>query len=161
LTVSRLQGERVALEFDVERVDPYGRLLAYLWVAESRMFNEVLLKDGYAQVATFPPNVKYVERFQGAQREAREADRGLWGLSEEQVCQQTERGNGIRGGCDAGCGAQEPPSPSGPLDARRGGDPDCSDFSTQEEAQAVLDQDPSDPNRLDGDQDGLACERLP
>ena len=45
-------------------MDPYGRLLAYVWVAESRMFNEVLLKEGYAQVATFPPNVKYVERFQ-------------------------------------------------------------------------------------------------
>jgi micrococcal nuclease len=35
------------------------------------MFNEVLLMEGYAQVATFPPNVKYVERFQVAQREAR------------------------------------------------------------------------------------------
>ena len=37
----------------------------------------------------------------------------------------------------------------------------CSDFQTQEEAQAVLDQDPSDPNRLDEDDDGIACESLP
>jgi len=37
------------------------------------MFNEVLVEEGYAQVATFPPNVKYTDRFLKAQREAREA----------------------------------------------------------------------------------------
>jgi hypothetical protein len=37
----------------------------------------------------------------------------------------------------------------------------CSDFSTQEEAQSVLDEDTSDPNYLDGDSDGVACESLP
>jgi Excalibur calcium-binding domain len=37
----------------------------------------------------------------------------------------------------------------------------CSDFATQEEAQAVLDSDPSDPNNLDSDNDGIACEDLP
>ena len=40
-------------------------------------------------------------------------------------------------------------------------DVDCSDFSTQAEAQAVYNQDPSDPNRLDTDNDGVACEALP
>ena len=41
-------------------------------------------------------------------------------------------------------------------------DLNCSDFSTQEEAQAELDADPSDPHGLDGnDDDGLACESLP
>jgi hypothetical protein len=73
---------------------------------------------------------------------------------------ETDRDNGIGGGCDAGRGAQEPPSPSGPSDAS-GRDLDCSDFSTQEEAQEVLAQDPSDANRFDGDQDGVACENLP
>ncbi len=37
----------------------------------------------------------------------------------------------------------------------------CSDFSTQDEAQAVLEEDSSDPNYLDGDDDGEACESLP
>ena len=37
----------------------------------------------------------------------------------------------------------------------------CSDFQFQEDAQAVLDADPSDPNNLDGDNDGIACEDLP
>jgi hypothetical protein len=37
----------------------------------------------------------------------------------------------------------------------------CSSFATQEEAQAVLNSNPSDPNNLDGDNDGRACEDLP
>ena len=40
-------------------------------------------------------------------------------------------------------------------------DRDCADFATQAEAQAVLDVDSSDPNRLDADNDGEACEDLP
>ena len=38
---------------------------------------------------------------------------------------------------------------------------DCEDFQTQEEAQAVLDQDPADPNNLDPNRDGIACALLP
>jgi hypothetical protein len=45
--------------------------------------------------------------------------------------------------------------------ARAQGDLDCSDFDTQEEAQAELDKDSSDPNNLDADNDGIACENLP
>ncbi|MGH3965673.1 MAG: excalibur calcium-binding domain-containing protein [Pseudonocardiaceae bacterium] len=41
------------------------------------------------------------------------------------------------------------------------GDLDCSDFKTQEEAQAVYVQDTSDPHNLDSDDDGVACESLP
>jgi endonuclease YncB( thermonuclease family) len=146
-TISRLQGEQVALEFDVERVDPYGRLLAYVWLSDGKMFNEVLLKEGYAQMATFPPNVRYVERFQEAQREARAASRGLWGLPEEQLCQQTDRGNGIGGGCDEGSSPTQNFSPSRSQRSGTGGngDLDCGDFATQEEAQKVLDQDQAIP----------------
>lgn len=42
-----------------------------------------------------------------------------------------------------------------------GNEYNCDDFSTQEEAQAVYDSDTSDPNYLDGDNDGVACEALP
>jgi endonuclease YncB( thermonuclease family) len=162
-TTSRLRGERVALELDVEKVDPYGRLLAYVWLSDGSMFNQKLVREGYAQVATFPPNVKYADRFLEAQREAREANRGLWGLPEGKLCQQTDRGNGIGGGCADGSAPTQESSPSGsrPLGTRGGSDLDCSDFATQEEAQRVLEQDPSDPNYLDGDDDGVACEDLP
>jgi hypothetical protein len=42
------------------------------------MVNEVLVREGYAQVASYPPDVKYLDRFLKAQREAREEGRGLW-----------------------------------------------------------------------------------
>jgi len=49
-----------------------------------------------------------------------------------------------------------PPPPPPPR-----GDLDCDDFATQEEAQATYNADPSDPHRLDADNDGIACEALP
>lgn len=49
-----------------------------------------------------------------------------------------------------------------PVLAAQAADLDCSDFAFQEDAQAELDADPTDPNGLDGnDDDGLACESLP
>lgn len=72
-------GEKVYLEFDVQKTDRYGRLLAYVWLSDGRMLNEVIIKEGYAQVYTIPPNVKYQERLLSAQRRAREEGRGLWG----------------------------------------------------------------------------------
>lgn len=77
-TRSRLEGRTVRLEFDVERVDRFGRTLAYVWIGDE-LFNGTLVAEGYAAVTTFPPNVRYVDRFVAAQRSAREADRGLWG----------------------------------------------------------------------------------
>ena len=156
----KLDGEQVGLELDVQKIDPYGRLLAYVYLPDGRMFNETLLEEGYAQVATFPPNVKYQERLLKAQREAREANRGLWGLSAGELCQQTDRGNGIGGRCsDSGSespAASQSASPGGGVDSNL----DCAGFETQEEAQKVLQQDPSDPHYLDGDDDGVACEEL-
>jgi micrococcal nuclease len=73
-----LAGRAVQLEFDVERTDRYDRTLAYVWL-NGRLFDERIIADGYAVVATFPPNLKYVDRFLAAQREARDSGRGLWG----------------------------------------------------------------------------------
>jgi micrococcal nuclease len=70
-------GQTVRLEWDVERRDRYGRLLTYVYVGDL-MVNAELVRQGYAQVATFPPNVKYQDLFLRLQREAREAKRGLW-----------------------------------------------------------------------------------
>jgi micrococcal nuclease len=159
-----LEGEEVGLELDVQKIDPYGRLLAYVYLPNGEMFNETLLEEGYAQVATFPPNVKYVDRFLEAQRKAREANRGLWGLSAGELCQQTDRGNGIGGGCSGSESEsqQDYQSDGAGSDANSGdSNLDCAGFETHEEAQRVLEQDPSDPNYLDGDDDGVACEDLP
>jgi micrococcal nuclease len=77
-TERALTGREVLLEFDVERLDRYDRTLAYAWI-DGRLFDERIVADGYAMVATFPPNVKYVDRFLAAQRTAREGGLGLWG----------------------------------------------------------------------------------
>jgi micrococcal nuclease len=61
----------------VERTDRFDRTLAYVWVGGS-LFNERLLREGVAVLATFPPNVRYVDRFRAAQQRAREAGVGLW-----------------------------------------------------------------------------------
>lgn len=71
----------VWLELDVQERDRYGRLLAYVHlVSDSQaMVNAILLSQGFAQIYTFPPNVKHVDRFLALEREARDAHRGLWG----------------------------------------------------------------------------------
>jgi micrococcal nuclease len=76
-TQQLVEGKEVQLEYDVQRKDKYGRTLAYVYV-RGQMLNAELVRQGYAQVATFPPNVKYQEVFLKLQREAREAKRGLW-----------------------------------------------------------------------------------
>jgi len=70
-------GQRVRLELDVRARDRHGRLLAYVWVGDL-MVNAELVRLGYAQVMTVPPNVKHQELFVKLQREARDAGRGLW-----------------------------------------------------------------------------------
>ena len=72
-----VEGKRVRLELDVEERDRYGRILAYVYV-DDLMVNEWLVANGYARVATFPPNVKYAERFLQLEREAHQAKVGLW-----------------------------------------------------------------------------------
>jgi micrococcal nuclease len=70
------------LELDTGVRDPHGRLLAYVWVQRSGaqvMANAEMLREGFAQVMTIPPNVRYQALFLTLQREARKAGRGLWG----------------------------------------------------------------------------------
>lgn len=79
-TKKTLEGKKVRLEFDVQERDKYGRLLAYLYLEDGTFFNAELLRQGFAQVLTVPPNVRHADEFVKLQREAREAKRGLWGL---------------------------------------------------------------------------------
>ncbi|HCS21062.1 MAG TPA: nuclease [Bacteroidetes bacterium] len=76
---TRLSGQKVRLEYDVDQIDHYGRLLAYVYLEDGTFLNEELLRLGYAVVMTVPPNVKFADQFIEIQREAREAKRGLWG----------------------------------------------------------------------------------
>lgn len=73
-----LLNKRVRLEFDVQKYDRYKRTLAYAYLESGTMVNAHLVKQGYARVATYPPNVRYQEQLQKLEREARSARRGLW-----------------------------------------------------------------------------------
>jgi micrococcal nuclease len=136
-------GKVVGLEKDVSETDRYGRLLRYVWVGDL-MVNAELVRLGCAQVSTYPPDVKYTDLFLQVQREAREAGRA--------------------------CGLLPMPSspipPSSPVCDCSGNIYNCSDFSTQAEAQACYEYCKSlgrgDIHDLDGrDNDGIVCESLP
>ena len=99
-TTRELEGDEVDLEFDEGRIDPFGRLLAYVY-KDGEMFNETLLREGFAQVYTLQPNDKYLDVFEDAQAEAQTADRGIWALSSAEQSRLTDRGNGIGGDCAA------------------------------------------------------------
>ncbi len=79
LNKSMVEGKKVRLEFDKEPTDKYGRWLAYVFVND-KMINEELLRHGYATVYTIPPNVKYVNRFSVAEDTAKKKKMGLWSL---------------------------------------------------------------------------------
>jgi micrococcal nuclease len=142
-TTRMLEGQEVQLEFDIELLDRYDRTLAYVWLGDE-LFNEVLVARGFAQVSTYPPNVKYVDRFLAAQREARSNISGAWGPG----CEVKETAGGGGGGgknCD--------PSYSGACIAPYPPDLDCGDVSATNFAVTG-----SDPHGFDGDRDGVGCE---
>lgn len=87
-TKGQLTGKTVYLERDVSETDRYGRLLRYVWLSvpneisdseiRSKMFNAILVLDGYAQSSTYPPDVKYQQYLTSYNSEARNANKGLW-----------------------------------------------------------------------------------
>lgn len=138
-------GKEVRLEKDVSETDRFGRLLRYVYVGEL-MINETLVKEGFAQASSYPPDVKYQEKFRAAQEDAQKNKKGLWGS-----CNLTSSATTNNYGT---------PSNSGTVS----GDKDCGDFSTHGEAQAFFISQggpTSDPHKLDQDKDGIACETLP
>ena len=70
---------KVRLQFDRERVDKYERFLAYVWV-DDRMLNEELIRVGLATAQTrFRYSSTMKTRFRRAEEEARATGRGIWG----------------------------------------------------------------------------------
>lgn len=73
-----VEGRRVRLVFGVERRDPYGRLLAYVYLGE-RFVNAELVQRGLARTLTIPPNDRFAERLKRLEVAAARAGKGLWG----------------------------------------------------------------------------------
>jgi micrococcal nuclease len=73
------KGSAVVLVYDADRYDRYGRTLAYVYRARDGLFvNASLVREGYAVAYTVPPSVAHEDEFVRLQREARDANRGLW-----------------------------------------------------------------------------------
>ncbi len=73
------EGTAVQLVRDVEERDRYERLLAYIYRASDGLFvNLAQVADGFAEPATYPPNVAHVDEFATAARSARDRNLGLW-----------------------------------------------------------------------------------
>jgi micrococcal nuclease len=135
-------GSRVFLEFDVERRDRFGRLLAYVWLdppsararpeVRASMLNARLVARGLATILTIPPNVGYAEVFISLQRAARRLQRGLWGSPLLRTCDPSYPGVCI-----------SPPPP----------DLDCADVTERNFRVRA-----PDPHRFDMDGNGRGCE---
>lgn len=132
-----VEGKVVRLEKDVSETDRYGRLLRYVYLGDV-FVNEYLVREGYASSATFPPDVKYQDKFREAEVKAREEHKGLWN-----ACPLDVQTRGVSSAFQ---------------------DKDCKDFKTQKEAQEffLAEGGPSrDPHKLDSDGDGRVCVSLP
>jgi len=81
-TKSLLNGKTVVLQRDITETDKYGRLLRYIYLplADGKYLfvNDFLVREGFAKVYTYPPDVKFNKQFLAAQKEATENKRGLW-----------------------------------------------------------------------------------
>lgn len=89
-----LEGRVVEIEYDVQERDRYGRVLAYLYL-DGKMVNEYLLEEGMAQIATYPPNIKYADRFQKIEAGARKSQKGFWqeGFGREKAVKEEQEQN--------------------------------------------------------------------
>jgi len=137
-------GTDVRLVFDVEREDRYGRTLAYMYrVSDGLFVNADLVRQGYAQAYTVPPNVAHVDEFRALQAEARDAGRGLWSACNDVAAPPPVPR--AEGGCDASYPDLCLPSPPPDLDCR-----DVAERRFRVEG--------GDPHNFDGDGNGIGCE---
>lgn len=79
-TKELLEGKYVILEKDVSDTDKYDRLLRYIWL-NNQLINKTLVQEGYAQVDTIKPDIKYQQTFIDAQNQAKTQKLGLWSKS--------------------------------------------------------------------------------
>lgn len=78
-----VEGKRIILQKDISDTDKYDRLLRYVYLpledGQVVFINDYLVREGFAKISTYPPDVKYTEKFIEAEKYARENNLGLWG----------------------------------------------------------------------------------
>jgi len=75
---SLLRSKKVRLEFDQEKYDRYGRLLAYVFLLDGTFINKKMIEKGYAYALSRSPNVKYHRVLLQTQRDAMSSKQGMW-----------------------------------------------------------------------------------
>ncbi len=72
-----VEGKMVRLEKDITDRDKYNRLLRYIWL-DDVLINQELVEQGFAKSYSYPPDIKYQDKFVAAEKKAREDKLGLW-----------------------------------------------------------------------------------
>jgi micrococcal nuclease len=83
---SLVEGKKIKLEYDEQKTDNQGNILAYVYQDEV-FVNAKIIESGYGSVFIVSPNIKYAEKFLTLEREARQAKRGIWS---EVIINQTQ-----------------------------------------------------------------------
>lgn len=155
-------GGTVGLEKDVSETDKYGRLLRYVYMGDL-FINQELVAQGYAHSSSYPPDIKYQDKFTASEKQARASNKGLWGACSTPSPTPKPATNTNSGTSSGGSTGTTNTQQS---NTYSGGDKDCKDFATQAEAQAYFNSKggsaSNNVDRLDGnDHDGRVCESLP
>ncbi|MCK5690258.1 thermonuclease family protein [Myxococcota bacterium] len=78
---SFVEGKKITIEYDLDCMDMYNRLLAYVSV-DGVMMNRLLVERGYGSVLFIEPNKKYLDEFKALEESAKAARAGMWGACE-------------------------------------------------------------------------------
>lgn len=105
-------GKEVWLEKDVNETDRFGRLLRYVFLGDV-LVNEELVRTGYAQASAYPPDVKYQDRLDEAERVARANSAGLWAIAVAPTTAPPPPATAPPAPPPAGPTATLPPAPTG------------------------------------------------
>ena len=145
--------------------DRYGRDVAEVYV-NHQLVNLTLVEEGYAVVYDQYLDTCGADRdgYLAAEQEAIAAGQNFWAQADPVMPWDWRRGQADQThtapSISIPAPIEQPTSIPLPFPACVTSDCDCSDFRTQAEAQQLLDAFTGDPHRLDGDGDGIACERL-
>ncbi|HKI62626.1 MAG TPA: thermonuclease family protein [Mariprofundaceae bacterium] len=73
-----IAGKAVQLRLDRDKKDAYGRTLAQVYLPDGTWVNELLVREGMAQVYTFAPNFRWTASLVQAEKLARSKELGIW-----------------------------------------------------------------------------------
>lgn len=153
---------KLTIEFDIgQRIDKYGRLLAYVY-ADGKSVQQTLLEEGLARVAyVYPPNTRHLTPYEEAQERARAKKIGIWSVEDY----ATDSGfNGSVPPSSGGSGnsssapAPEPKAPDQPAESEAEYFQNCTELR-KVYPNGVPSTHPAYQAKMDRDKDNFACER--